>query len=151
MRDSQPDASFYLFWCSAFDELNSKLTYLHLWYLTNADAVMSFLMSWPFNLWSRYSRRTLITWTKDKISEPKAKEPVWYLDRRRKQKATVSIKHISPVPQIRYPTCWAQHLSPFHTNHTQHANTRSATNRRARPKEAQMGLAGRSSGFLNAQ
>lgn len=68
----------------------------------------SFLMSWPFNLWSRYSRRTLITWTKDRISEPKAKEPVWYLDRRRKQKATVSIKHISPVPQTRYPTCWTQ-------------------------------------------
>lgn len=63
-----------------------------------------FLMSWPFNLWSRYSRRTLITWTKDRIREPKAKEPVWYLDRRRKQKANVSVKHFSPVPQTGYPT-----------------------------------------------
>lgn len=24
---------------------------------------------------------TLITWTKDRIREPKAREPVWYLDR----------------------------------------------------------------------
>lgn len=98
MRDSKPNGSFSLFWCYAYAQLNSRLTYWHPWYMTNEDAVMSFLMSWPFNLWSRYSRRTLITWTKDRIREPKAKEPVWYLVRRRKQKATVSIKHFSPVP-----------------------------------------------------
>lgn len=49
---------------------------------------------------------TLITWTKDRIREPKAKEPVWYLVRRRKQKATVSIiSNTSHQSLIIYPTC----------------------------------------------
>lgn len=46
---------------------------------------------WPLSLWSRYSRTTRMTWTKDRIREPKASEPVWYLDRNRNQR-TVSIK-----------------------------------------------------------
>lgn len=38
------------------------------------------------------------------MREPKAKEPVWYLNRRRKQKAHVSVEHFSPLPQTGYPT-----------------------------------------------
>lgn len=33
----------------------------------------------PFNLWSRYSKVTLMTWTMARMREPKASEPVWYL------------------------------------------------------------------------
>lgn len=50
---------------------------------------------WPFSLWSRYSRTTLITWTIDRIREPKAREPVWYL----KHKLTVSVCFF-PVKQV---------------------------------------------------
>lgn len=79
----------------------------------------------PFNLWSRYSRMTLMTWTMARMREPKASEPVWYLGK----------------------------IAPVRRGQPQGAHKCSSrgTYRSARPKAEKRGKAGMSSGFLKAQ
>lgn len=62
-------------------------------------AGVSIIAYWPFNLWSRYSRITLMTWTIDRIKEPNAKEPVWYLKKEEETETNCQNKAIF------FPSC----------------------------------------------
>lgn len=102
-----------------------------LWHQGTQKKPTSFVYSFaipasvPFNLWSRYSRVTLMTWTMARIREPKASEPVWYLGK----------------------------IAPVRRGQPQEARKPSSrgTYRSARPKAEKRGKAGMSSGFLKAQ